>query len=44
VLNRHKVAKHFILTITDEAFAFTRDTDASAKCALRPRCATFDAD
>jgi hypothetical protein len=28
VLNRHKVAKHFILTITDEAFAFTRDTDA----------------
>jgi hypothetical protein len=28
VLNRHKVAKHFILTITDQQFAFTRNADA----------------
>jgi transposase len=28
VLNRHKVAKHFILTITDEAFGFERNTEA----------------
>src|SRR4051794_4519264 len=30
VLNRHKVAKHFVLTITDETFGFTRDTAAIA--------------
>jgi len=30
VLNRHKVAKHFRLTITDETFAFARDTGAIA--------------
>jgi hypothetical protein len=28
VLNRHKVAKHFILTITDDTFAVVRNTDA----------------
>lgn len=28
VLNRHKVAKHFTLTITDDTFAFARNTDA----------------
>ena len=28
VLNRHKVAKHFILTITDDTFTFARNTDA----------------
>lgn len=28
VLNRHKVAKHFTLTIADDSFAFTRNTDA----------------
>jgi hypothetical protein len=28
VLNRHKVAKHFTLTITDNQFAFARNTDA----------------
>ena len=28
VLNRHKVAKHFILTITDDAFGFERNTEA----------------
>jgi transposase len=28
VLNRHKVAKHFTLTITDDSFAFARNTDA----------------
>jgi hypothetical protein len=28
VLNRHKVAKHFILTITDDSFAFDRNADA----------------
>ena len=28
VLNRHKVAKHFILTITDDTFAFARNTNA----------------
>ncbi len=28
VLNRHKVAKHFTLTITDDTFSFTRNTDA----------------
>ncbi len=28
VLNRHKLAKHFTLTITDDSFAFTRNTDA----------------
>ena len=28
VLNRHKVAKHFTLTITDDSIAFTRNTDA----------------
>jgi hypothetical protein len=28
VLHRHNVAKHFILTITDETFAFARNTDA----------------
>jgi hypothetical protein len=28
VLNRHKVAKHFILSITDDTFGFTRNTDA----------------
>ena len=27
VLNRHKVAKHFILTITDDAFGFERNTE-----------------
>ena len=30
VLNRHKVAKHFALTITDEAFGFARNTAAIA--------------
>ena len=30
VLNRHKVAKHFALTITDEAFRFERNTAAIA--------------
>jgi len=30
VLNRHKVAKHFALTITDETFGFARDTVAIA--------------
>src|SRR3954468_16508723 len=30
VLNRHKVAKHFALTITDETFGFARDTAAIA--------------
>src|SRR6476620_8241332 len=30
VLNRHKVAKHFALTITDETFGFARDTGAIA--------------
>jgi Transposase DDE domain len=30
VLNRHKVAKHFDLTITDEAFRFARNTGAIA--------------
>ena len=28
MLNRHKVAKHFTLIITDDSFAFTRNTDA----------------
>ena len=28
VLHRHKVAKHFILSITDDTFGFTRNTDA----------------
>jgi len=28
VLNRHKVAKHFTLTITDDTFAVVRNTDA----------------
>jgi transposase len=28
VLNRHKVAKHFILTITDDTFSFERNTEA----------------
>src|SRR5205085_2319840 len=28
VLNRHKVAKHFTLTITDDTVAFVRNTDA----------------
>jgi hypothetical protein len=28
VLNRHKVAKHFILTITDDRFGFERNTEA----------------
>jgi hypothetical protein len=28
VLNRHKVAKHFILTITDDTFGFDRNTEA----------------
>lgn len=28
VLNRHKVAKHFALTITDDTFAFAHNTDA----------------
>lgn len=28
VLNRHKVAKHFILTITDDTFGFERNTEA----------------
>jgi hypothetical protein len=28
VLNRHKVAKHFILSITDDTFSFTRNTEA----------------
>ncbi len=28
VLNRHKVAKHFILTITDDRFDFERNTEA----------------
>ena len=28
VLNRHKVAKHFTLTITDDAFGFARNTEA----------------
>jgi transposase len=28
VLNRHKVAKHFILTITDDTFGFERNTKA----------------
>jgi len=28
VLNRHKVAKHFILTITDDAFGFERNVEA----------------
>ena len=28
VLNRHKVAKHFTLSITDDTFSFTRNTDA----------------
>src|SRR3954447_17536632 len=30
VLNRHKVAKHFELTITDDAFRFSRNTAAIA--------------
>src|SRR4051812_43176383 len=30
VLNRHKVAKHFALTITDDAFRFSRNTAAIA--------------
>src|SRR4029434_5191835 len=30
VLNRHKVAKHFELTITDDAFGFARNTAAIA--------------
>jgi hypothetical protein len=30
VVNRHKVAKHFALTITDEAFRFERNTAAIA--------------
>jgi transposase len=30
VLNRHKVAKHFILTITDDTFDFERNTAAIA--------------
>ena len=30
VLNRHKVAKHFILTITDDTFGFERNTEAIA--------------
>ena len=30
VLNRHKVAKHFTLTITDDTFAVVRNTDAIA--------------
>src|SRR5829696_7845619 len=30
VLNRHKVAKHFELTITDDAFRFSRNTTAIA--------------
>src|SRR5215218_1899755 len=30
VLNRHKVAKHFKLTITDDAFRFSRNTTAIA--------------
>jgi len=28
VLNRHKVAKHFTLTIADDSFTFARNTDA----------------
>jgi hypothetical protein len=28
VVNRHKVAKHFILTITDDTFGFDRNTEA----------------
>ena len=28
MLNRHKVAKHFILTITDDTFGFQRNTEA----------------
>jgi transposase len=28
VLNRHKVAKHFILSIADDTFSFTRNSDA----------------
>jgi hypothetical protein len=28
VFNRHKVAKHFILTITDDTFTFARNTEA----------------
>ncbi len=28
VLNRHKVAEHFILTITDDTFGFDRNTEA----------------
>ena len=30
MLNRHKVAKHFELTITDDAFRFSRNTTAIA--------------
>lgn len=30
VLNRHKMAKHFDLTITDDRFAFARNQDAIA--------------
>src|SRR4029077_158712 len=30
VLNRHKVAKHFALTITDDGFRFARNTAAIA--------------
>lgn len=30
VLNRHKMAKHFILTITDDHFSFTRKADSIA--------------
>ena len=28
MINRHKVAKHFILTITDDTFGFDRNTEA----------------
>ena len=31
VLDRHKMAKHFVLTITDDHFAFARDIEAIAK-------------
>ncbi len=31
VLDRHKMAKHFKLTITDDHFAFARDSEAIAK-------------
>jgi hypothetical protein len=35
VIGRHKMAKHYTLTITDTAFAFTRNTDAiTAEAAL----------